>query len=63
MRLLSLIQFSVEPYLKPHASELGGETALFIFAGRYDACVASKYDPLLHFVAVVSARCLGGKTA
>ena len=45
--------------MQPHASdEQGFETALFIFAGRDDAHADSKYDPLLHFVAVVSARCL-----
>ena len=49
---------SVEPHLQPHASdEQGSKTALFIFAGRDDSC-ADEYDPLLHFVAVLSARCL-----
>ena len=53
------MQFSVEPHLKSHASdEQGSETALFIFAGRDDSCADSKYDPLLHFAAVLSARCL-----
>ena len=49
----------MEPHLQPHASdEQGSETALFIFAGTDDSCADSKYDPLLHFVAVLSAICL-----
>ena len=49
----------MEPHLQPYASdEQGSETALFIFVGRDDARADSKYDPLLHFVAFVSARCL-----